>query len=287
MATNSSYKNGSSALLWRFELFHKVLATTICAQAEAFAHVFIGDICVLQFILDRKLNLSNFALFLDFDGTLVDIAPTPQLIEVTSDVLPLITQLLVVFESRVCIVSGRPLRDINHYLAGIEIDIVAEHGAVHGLHGTEASHLPTWPTSWTEHLLTLDLCIPNLVVEKKQTSIALHYRQQPELAPEVMKLAELLRNHAPSEYMIVNSNMTTEIRRSGVDKGTAINAVMKTPRYIGKRPIFIADDVTDIPGFDTVLALDGLALNVHTDFGGEPRNVRRWLGQLLSQQQAA
>lgn len=256
-------------------------------EPRSLSHVVIGDVFVLQFDPHRQLDASQWALFLDFDGTLVDIAPTPQSIIVPADLPLLIEGLSQVFESCVCIVSGRPLNDIQRHLNTTAIDVLAEHGAVQSLIDAEVTHLQAWPPSWNEHLLTLDLCIPKLVVETKTTSVALHYRQQPELEPEVMRLAELLCNHAPSEYMIVNSNMTTEIRRSGVDKGTAILAVMNTPRYRNRMPIFIADDITDIPGFEAVQALSGLALNVQTDFAGSPTQVRHWLRQIVTQKEAA
>jgi trehalose 6-phosphate phosphatase len=59
---------------------------------------------------------------------------------------------------------------------------------------------------------------------------------------------------------------------------------MKTPRYLGKRPVFIADDMTDVPGFEAVRKLGGMALHVGTDFAGRTSNVRRWLSQLADQQ---
>jgi trehalose 6-phosphate phosphatase len=245
------------------------------------AHNHEGDTFLLPFDPNLKLSTSKLALFLDFDGTLVDIAATPQTIRVPPDLPPLISRLFSSLGSSVCIVSGRKMRDIHRYIDDESIDVVAEHGAVSCF---ETRRQRGWPLSWTELLLTVETCIPKLVVERKKTSVALHYRQQPELEPEVLKFAELLLKHSPSEYMVVNSNMTTEIRRVGIDKGKAINAVMKTPRYLGKRPVFIADDVTDIPGFEAVRKLGGLALHVGTDFAGRTSNVRRWLSQLADQQ---
>jgi trehalose 6-phosphate phosphatase len=242
---------------------------------------------VLHLGPDQNLTPSQWALFLDFDGTLVDIAATPQAISIPPDLPHLIEDLRHVFEGRVCIVTGRPLSDIQRYLNTTSIDVLAEHGAMQSLHDDAPFQLQAWPLSWNEHLLTLDHCIPNLVVETKATSIALHYRQQPDLEPEVMRLAERLRKHAPDDYVIVNSNMTTEIRRSGVDKGTAIHAAMQTPRYRNRKPIFIADDITDEPGFDVVRALGGWAMNVHADFAGQPSQVRRWLHHIAQQKKAA
>jgi trehalose 6-phosphate phosphatase len=237
----------------------------------------IGDHFVLQVFPSSKLIASELALFLDFDGTLVDIAATPQSISVPPDVPHLMRRLRPAFEDRVCIVSGRTKSDIRLYLRSSTIDIVAEHGAVSHIQGEKAAIAPNWPTSWDDLLLTVDSCIPHLVVETKRTSIALHFRQKPELEPEVMKFAEMLCLHAPSEYHVVNSNMTVEIRRHGIDKGTAIHAVMKTPRYIGKTPIFVADDVTDRPGFEAVTQMGGFSFHVGKDFGGSTKNVRHWL----------
>lgn len=193
-------------------------------------------------------------------------------------------RLFSALDSTVCIVSGRNMRDIQRYMNKMSIDIVAEHGAVNNFADMKTQRLSRWPTIWSDLLLTVEACIPKLVVERKKTSVALHYRQQPELEPEVVIFAELLRGHAPDDYVVVNSNMTTEIRRNDVDKGTAIRAVMKTKRYHGKMPVFIADDATDIPGFKAVRELGGMGLHVGRDFAGKTENVRRWLSQLANQQ---
>jgi trehalose 6-phosphate phosphatase len=241
----------------------------------------------LQFNTLGDIAASDVSLFLDFDGTLVDIAPTPLSISIPQDLIPLLNRLQVTLENRVCIVTGRPLRDIEHYTQGLHIDVVAEHGAVQSLGGVVTSLMPPWPTSWSEHLLTLHDCIPKLVVETKTSSVAFHYRQLPELEAEVVQFADLLRNHAADDFVVVTSNMTTEIRRAHIDKGKAIEAVMNTTGYHGKMPIFIADDVTDIPGFEAVQKLGGLALHVKTDFAGKTENVRHWLNSLSQQLKAA
>jgi trehalose 6-phosphate phosphatase len=241
----------------------------------------------LQFDTLGDITASDISLFLDFDGTLVDIAPTPLSISVPPDLNPLLHRLQVNFENRVCIVTGRPLCDIEHYTKGLRIDVVAEHGAVHSLGGVVTSLMPRWPTSWNQHLLTLQDRIPMLVVETKTSSVAFHYRQQPELKAEVVQFAEVLRNHAADDFVVITSNMTTEIKPAQIDKGKAIEAVMKTARYYGKMPIFIADDVTDTPGFEAVQKLGGLALHVKTDFAGKTENVRQWLNGLSQQLKAA
>jgi trehalose 6-phosphate phosphatase len=242
---------------------------------------------VLPFDPDKELNGKTTALFLDFDGTLIDLALTPQSVRVPPDLVHLMRQLSAAYEGRVCIVTGRPLADITFYLDHLPIDIIAEHGAQTNMREIEWAELSGWPASWQEHLLTLETCIPNLVVERKKTAVAFHYRQQPALEPEVIRFAEVLRNHAPDAFMIVSSNMTTEIRRKGIDKGRAIRAAMLTPRYNGHLPVFIGDDVTDVAGFEAVQEMGGQAYHVGTDFGGQPARVRQWLTHLVSQSEAA
>jgi trehalose 6-phosphate phosphatase len=241
----------------------------------------------LEFDRLEGLAATHISLFLDFDGTLVDIAPTPLLISVPQTLIPLLKRLLSVMDKRVCIVSGRTLIDIDRFTEGLGIDVVAEHGAVHRLSGVASSALPGWPASWREHLQTLNQCIPKLEVEIKTTGVAFHYRQQPELEAEVVQFAEVLRNHAPHDFVVVTSNMTTEIRRAHVDKGKAIEAVMKTARYSGTTPVFIADDITDIPGFEVARKLGGLGLHVGTDFARKTENVRHWLDGLTKALKAA
>ena len=69
------------------------------------------------------------ALFLDFDGTLVDIAAQPELVH-TPPQLPLLIQILHArLGGALAIVTGRTIAEIDHFLAPLHLPIAGEHGA--------------------------------------------------------------------------------------------------------------------------------------------------------------
>ena len=223
----------------------------------------------------------DHAVFLDFDGTLVDIAATPELITVPSDLSELLSALAKVLGGAVCIVSGRPLSSLQRFLPGVGIDLVAEHGAVFSHPGfvVTSEH---WPSTWGEVVLQAEQNLQGLVVERKENSVAFHYRLNPALEPQLFALAQKLIVLGNHEYELAASKMTFEIKRHNVNKGYAIETLMQRSAYQGRRPVFIADDITDRLGFDAVKRAGGIPLDVDTAFGGETAQVRDWLRGYLT-----
>lgn len=216
-------------------------------------------------------------MFLDFDGTLVDIAETPDAISVPGDLVPLLNAVSKVLDGALSIVSGRPLGRLRQFLPGATCNLVAEHGSVFS-DSSPAVFSPAWPKAWDAILLEAEQLHDGLLVERKTMSIALHFRANPDLEPRLGLLAERLAALSRGHYAIVNSNMTIEVKPSGVSKGRAIQSMMKHAPYLDRVPVFVADDdISDQSGFAAVTAADGLALHVGRDFSGSPARVRHWL----------
>lgn len=226
-----------------------------------------------------RLTLRH-ALFLDLDGTLIDIAERPSAIVVPRDLPALLMRLQIFLGGAVAIVSGRPLGDLLAYLAPADLDIIAEHGAVVKRRGKPA---PTpeaiWPESWQNRLQSFLDDHPAAEIEYKTSSIALHFRREPDAANAASRLLNALVSEAPAGAEILPAKMAFELKLSPVNKGQAIIDLMKVEPYRRRIPVFAGDDVTDEPGFAAVQAMNGVALPVDRAFGGEPRLVRAWLAR--------
>jgi trehalose 6-phosphate phosphatase len=220
-------------------------------------------------------------LLLDFDGTLVDIAGKPDAVTVPQDLPKLITYVRDKLGGALCIVTGRTIEDIDHFLRLPNCDVAAEHGAAFRIAGQQGRIVPPYPHAWDEVLRKAEARLNGLVVERKPSSVALHYRLAPEKEREAAAIAEDLLAKTRGEYVSQASNMTIEVKRPNVSKGTAIHAVMARPPYRGRTPVFVADDAFDERGFEAVNHMHGLALHVHEHFSGSTARVREWLSSYL------
>jgi trehalose 6-phosphate phosphatase len=209
--------------------------------------------------------LTGAALFLDFDGTLVELADTPSAIEVTPALEGLLKRLGRRLDGRLAILSGRSLADLDRY-------IDCHHMFVSGSHGIERRHpgelpMPLNAPSGLEATRTAVTRFAEgrrgLLVEHKPAGVALHYR----LAPEEEAGARALMNALAEEHgMIVQrGNQVVELRPRGADKGDALRAIMAEPAFHGARPVFVGDDLTDEHGFEAAAALGGAGILVGPD----------------------
>ncbi|HWT97871.1 MAG TPA: trehalose-phosphatase [Terriglobales bacterium] len=221
---------------------------------------------------------ADFALFLDFDGTLVDIAPSPDLIVVPLDLPALLRDLRQHLAEAVAIVSGRPVRDLEHFLPAADVTLVAEHGAVLQLAGAEAAAAaPNWPAEWRRSLEHFARCWPGVEIEEKSFGVSIHFRGAPQAAQAVHDTAHTLAKGSGGAFEVISAKMAFELRRSGINKGVAVRNLMQLPVFKHRVPVFIGDDVTDHDGFAAVAELGGIALDVGSAFDNKPERVRDWL----------
>ena len=136
-----------------------------------------------------------------------------------------------------------------------------------------------WPESWQSRLQSFLDDHPAAEIEYKTSSIALHFRREPDAADAASRLLNDLVSEAPAGAEILPAKMAFELKLSPVNKGQAIIDLMKVEPYRRRIPVFAGDDVTDEPGFAAVRAMNGVALPVDRAFGGEPRLVRAWLAR--------
>jgi trehalose-phosphatase len=226
----------------------------------------------------------NWALFLDIDGTLIDIAPRPQDVIVPADLPDLLQAVSDRLGGALALVSGRALEVIDQLVAPLRLPAAAEHGAILRLpDGTLQTCVPrSVPLSWREHLRAETKDWTGVLVGEKHASVAIHYRLAPEREAEVRALVTRIVAEDPA-FEVLPARMAFEIRPRGADKGTAIRRFLETAPFRGHVPVFVGDDVTDEDGFAVAREAGGLGLHVARDFGDATANVRHWLKNVAAE----
>lgn len=214
-------------------------------------------------------SLDGAALFLDFDGTLVELAETPDAISVPPRLGSLLARLRDRLDGRLAIVSGRALADLERYVPASNIAFSGSHGLEMQLaDGTCLPlQIPPQMDAVRERVNRFVGGRNGLSVEEKPAGIAIHYRQAPGEARRVGDFMEMLAREA--KLIVQRGKMVVELRPPGADKGDAVRALMKECPFAGARPIFVGDDLTDEHAFAAAAGLGGFGVLV-----GDPRDTR-------------
>ena len=206
--------------------------------------------------------LDDAALFLDFDGTLVDLAATPDSSRVSPRLGPLLDRLRRRLAGRLAIISGRSLADLERHIPLSGIAFSGSHGLE--LQLADGSRLPlSLPIGLDdvrERVHRFADRDPGLLVEEKPAGIALHYRQAPAESQRAVGFMEDLA--ARRGWSVQRGNMVVELRPEGATKGDALRAFMTEPEFRAARPVFVGDDLTDEHAFAAAAELGGAGVLV-------------------------
>jgi trehalose 6-phosphate phosphatase len=206
--------------------------------------------------------LNGAALFLDFDGTLVELAERPDAITVAPTLAPLLKRLRRRLEGRLAIVSGRALADLERYVPVPDLPFSGSHGTELRLgDGTRvALHRPQGLDGVREQVRRFAGAEDGLLIEEKPAGVALHYRLAPEAGQSVAAFMEKVGR--AEGFVVQHGNMVVELRPPGADKGDAVRAFMVEPAFAGARPVFVGDDLTDEHAFAAVSEMGGAGVLV-------------------------
>lgn len=228
------------------------------------------------------------AVFLDFDGTLVDIAETPDAIIVSADLVDLLGRVRGRAGGALAVVTGRRIAEIDHHLSPLILPTVGLHGIER--RSAEDAAVVELPKSGQVNILRDRLERSHLLqngvsLEDKGSGIAVHYRQAPEAEAEV-KAALRDATADLGELHLIEGKMVVEAKRGDVNKGIAIGEFMGIPPFEGRTPVFLGDDVTDEDGFRVVTGMGGVAIKVGDGATSAPYRlgdsirVMEWLDRL-------
>ncbi len=206
---------------------------------------------------------SDWALFLDVDGTLLPLRAHPA--EVTPDprALAVVTRLHALCGGAVALISGRALCDIDRLFPDSCLPVAAQHGLQRrhdcGVITTVAHRREDWPVIIAE-LRTFAALHAGTFVEDKGGTAALHYRLAPDAESAAFDHARGIASRAG--YVVQRGKMVVELKPPMADKGLAIAAFLAGPPFAARRPVFLGDDATDEDGFAVVAAADGHAIKI-------------------------
>jgi trehalose 6-phosphate phosphatase len=230
------------------------------------------------------------ALFLDFDGTLVDIAAAPDLVRVAPELPHLLGSLADLLDGSLALVSGRSLDELTGLLASFSGAMAGQHGSERRRSDGSVLKSPVPPALARAARVMADFAErhPGVMLEDKGGSLALHYRQAPWLAAACGALVRRVVDFSGAALKAIDGKMVVELMPRTTGKGQAIAAFLAEPPFRGRVPVFVGDDVGDEQGFAVVDRLGGISVRV----GAGPTAARHrladvgdvlaWLAQSVS-----
>jgi len=235
--------------------------------------------------LPPPIDLQRHAVFLDFDGTLVELVDDPQAVAIEPAALDRLEVLQAELAGALAVVSGRRIADLDRFLAPMRF-------AAAGVHGLERRVRPDGETERLAGPEVLDDVReklaqplrdnPRLTLEDKGTALVLHYRTAPDLK-EVAEQAMAEATAGRHDLAVMNGDNIVEVHPAGMDKGQALAAMMKDAPFAGRVPIYVGDDTTDEFALEHVRDAGGVSIKVgdkHSvaDFRlADVAAVHRWL----------
>ncbi|HTJ97578.1 MAG TPA: trehalose-phosphatase [Rhodocyclaceae bacterium] len=231
---------------------------------------------------------TEWAYFLDVDGTLLELADTPFSVQVPHDLKAIISAAQSCCGGALALISGRPIRDLDCLLGLDSLPMAGQHGLEYRDaqgHVHRHSLPPHQAQGIIRRLQALQTRHPGLLIEDKGATLAIHYRLAPALGAYLGRLLSEILLDLP-ELQLQRGKYVMELKPVGFDKGTAVKEFMAQAPYQGRRPVFIGDDLTDENGFHVVNEMGGLSIKV-----GPGRTiaqyhlsnvdaVRAWLGTM-------
>src|SRR5436190_19502537 len=242
-------------------------------------------------------HLSETAVLLDIDGTLLDLMPTPREVWVPPDLTKTLNRLYQRTGGALALVSGRSLNDIDLIFAPDQFPAIGGHGAEMRIEAESeavAAHAPPLDKELKRRLAAIAKLSPGILLEDKGYSLALHYRLAPHAEKAIYAAVSLIRADLPDAPIeVLHGKCVCEIKHSGYTKATGVRELTKRGPLKGRRPFFIGDDVTDETVFSIMPDLDGLAFSVGRRAKGvaghfdAPSDVREFLTHLLDDERDA
>ena len=238
---------------------------------------------------DLPVDPAGHALFLDFDGVIAEIAPTPDAVEVPPSRAAIVAAWREASGGAVALVSGREIDDLRSVFPAYD-------GAISGGHGAE-TQMPGGPRERAEAdieaarecgdaMEAFAAARPGLLFERKRAGGVLHYRRDPKEERAAWAMVEALLDGRPG-LEAQPAKMAVEVKPAGFSKGSVIESLMAREPFRGRTPIYVGDDTTDEAAFRAVNAMGGLSIKVGEGptearhaFGSASR-LFAWLGERL------
>lgn len=238
----------------------------------------------------QAVDLASSALLLDVDGTLIDIAPSPDDVHVPDGLKRTLHLLLERTNGAVALVSGRRITELDALFDPLRIAAIGCHGAEMRVNpaGLPVARAPVLPQKVRQAYSDIAVLEPLVRVEDKTFSLAFHYRQVVDREPRILALVRGRAAAFTPELTLLHGKAVVEVKTSGVNKGEAVLELMRHAPFAGRSAVFLGDDRTDEDVFAVLHELGGFSVSVGrkaqdaTFMIKSPADVRRWLATLTS-----
>ena len=207
---------------------------------------------------------ADLALFLDFDGTLVEIEDLPTDVRLDSVTRMTLARLALLLDGAIAIVTGRDIADVDRFLHPVRLPVAGVHGttrrdAAGMVHARRRDG--DFEIRLQDRLRGLAEREAGILVEPKQGAVALHFRSRPELAG-ICAAAMQQAVHDMPGVVVIRGKMVIEAKVDASNKGDALAEFLAEPPFAGRLPVFAGDDVTDEDAFRAVNAAGGISIKV-------------------------
>jgi trehalose 6-phosphate phosphatase len=234
--------------------------------------------------------LDGASLFLDLDGTLLDLLDRPDEVVADTELRNLLTRLGDRLDGRIAIISGRSVAQLDTILGPVAhaIALSGSHGGEHRWQGASVQlERPASLDAATARFDAFSAGRDGVVLEEKSLGVALHYRMAPGAEAEAQALAVAVARD--TGLHLQKGKMMVELRCPGSDKGSALRLLMERAPMSGTMPVFLGDDMTDESAFEAARALGGAGVLVGPARKTaakfrfpDPAAVRAWLSEVAA-----
>jgi len=217
----------------------------------------------------------NIALFLDVDGTLLEIAPRPDAVKVPASLRNTLQLAAARAGGALALISGRSIADLDRLFAPSVFPAAGQHGLERRSLDGRITHPDVDVQRLTPiraRLEALQTAHAGLILENKGAALAMHYRLAPQCESLVRDAMTQAAAQLGEQFELRTGKCVFELTPAGFSKRTAIEAFMREPPFAGRTPVFVGDDVTDEDGFAAVNDMQGISIRV----GASPTTAARY-----------
>lgn len=227
----------------------------------------------------------DWCLFLDVDGTLIELSDTPFHTHASAELRTLLQEVAERLGGAVALVSGRSITYLDALFAPLRLPSAGLHG-VERRKASGAMHGASFQDAQLDRaraaLADLVETHTGTLLEDKGRTVAIHYRLAPQFEPELREKVAAIAAGLGANYHVQSGSMMLEIKPRGFNKGAAVKAFLQEPPFSGRKPVYVGDDLTDIDGFRVVDEHGGISIavgeRVEAQFHlADPAAVRAWL----------
>lgn len=233
---------------------------------------------------------SECALFLDVDGVLLDLAPTPSGVVASAGVIDLLERLVAGFDGAVALISGRAIDDLDRIFQPLRLPSAGVHGGERRTRDGVRHAIPIDRRFLAHAEVILGDFVSaheGALLEPKGLSVAVHTRLARDAQPGAAALVAALAAESGGGFVMQGGQDVHELKPISANKGRALAEFMAESPFRSRRPVAVGDDLTDADAFAEAEMRGGVSVAVgpHAPAAmirlDSARDARHWLRRWL------